>query len=319
MRKIEHQVSSGHRDILHELTAVKTQIHALQAAVISSSGAAAAASPLSYGAPIRQQHACPPSEVQYQQHNPLPVRAPATTFAPELLELAPLQPPPPPPREDDPRASLSTSAAISGLPDATIPPQNLMIFDLDGETLRFDKTEVPNPPKADFAHDISRLFREWHSSSLLVISGRGIPIKHWERFYKKRSGIKTHAWKSIRALWGNWKFIVTEREQFASEDAFWAKYSEENGKRMNYQKILDILQDRRKADAKRDAAAALRFFNNDLGQPRAKGYFHYTRTGVDMVCTDMYAIASKWRQLLSEHPDIAQEWELSRGDDDFGG
>lgn len=57
-----------------------------------------------------------------------------------------------------------------------------------------------------------------------------------------------------------------------SEDAFWAHYSDKNGKRMNYQKILDTFKDERKADDETDAATALRFFKNDLSDPRARKY-----------------------------------------------
>ena len=80
-----------------------------------------------------------------------------------------------------------------------------MVLELDGKTLRFDKARVPNPPKVTFAHDVSRLLREWHSSDLLRVDGHGIPIKHWECLYTKRVGIKEHAWDSIRVQWGNWK------------------------------------------------------------------------------------------------------------------
>ncbi|KAJ2987813.1 hypothetical protein NUW54_g9313 [Trametes sanguinea] len=87
----------------------------------------------------------------------------------------------------------------------TIPSENLMIFELDGEEIAFDKTAVPNPPPVSFADDLSQLFREWHSSNLLVVNGRGIPIKHWNSFYGKRAQIKSHVWDVIRARWNKWK------------------------------------------------------------------------------------------------------------------
>lgn len=108
------------------------------------------------------------------------------------------------------------------------------------------------------------------------------------------------------------QFIVAERERFPSEDAFWARYSEDNGKHFNFQKILDTLQGGRKDEDEKDAAAALRFFENDLTHPRARGYFHYKKTGRVHVCTKTQAIATKWRALLRDHPDIARQWELSR-------
>lgn len=80
-----------------------------------------------------------------------------------------------------------------------------MFFELDGQRVAFDKTAVPNPPQVSFADDLSRLFREWHQSELLTVSGRGIPIKNWAWFYKKRTNIKPFVWDVIRAKWHNWK------------------------------------------------------------------------------------------------------------------
>ncbi|KAI0696041.1 hypothetical protein C8T65DRAFT_529848, partial [Cerioporus squamosus] len=165
------------------------------------------------------------------------------------------------------------------------------------EELAFDRTQVPSPPKVSFANDLPRLFREWHDSDLLTVNGRGIPIKHWERFYKKRVGIKQHAWDLVRVKWGNWRFLVLERERFDSEDAFWAKYTDEEGKHLNFQKILDALQGGRKTDDNRDAAAALWFFGGDLTRPDAHGRFSYKKDGKSYVCKKNQAIAVKWRKL----------------------
>jgi len=38
------------------------------------------------------------------------------------------------------------------------------------------------------------------------INGRGIPVKYWDVFYKKRNRhVETDAWKAIKVQWGNWK------------------------------------------------------------------------------------------------------------------
>ncbi|KAI0721352.1 hypothetical protein C8T65DRAFT_692418 [Cerioporus squamosus] len=195
-----------------------------------------------------------------------------------------------------------------------IPTRNLVIVDLDGDELAFDRTQVPNPPKVSFANDLPRLFREWHTSEILTVNGRGIPVKHWDLFYKKRIGIKQHAWDVVRVQWGNWKacFLVTERETFSSEAMFWAKYSDSEGNRLSFQKILDILQGSRKTDDDRNAAAALWFFDGNLAQPGAHGYFAYRKSGTFYVCTKTQTIASKWRKLLHERKDVAELWELAR-------
>ncbi|KAI0820316.1 hypothetical protein BC628DRAFT_918558 [Trametes gibbosa] len=185
-----------------------------------------------------------------------------------------------------------------------------MYFELDGERIPFDKTTVPNPPQISFASDVSQLFREWHQSNLLVVGGRGIPIKHWIWFYKKRAHIKGHVWDVIRAKWNKWKSIVEEREKYPSEEAFWEKYSDpETGKRLTQQGIIVRIQTNRAADNKRDADAALEFFGGNLARQDAHGYFTYTKNNITSLCTKPEAIARKWRELLVSYPEIATAWQ----------
>ncbi|OJT09401.1 hypothetical protein TRAPUB_14125 [Trametes pubescens] len=202
---------------------------------------------------------------------------------------------------------LSAATSALALPHG-IPTKNLMFFDLDGVRIAFDKTTVPNPPQVSFADDISRLFREWHQSEHLTIGGWGIPIKHWGWFYKKRTHIKSHAWDVIRAKWNKWKSIVEERERFASDTVLWEKYSDPSGAHLNQQAILVRLQNNREADNKWDAAAALKFFGNDLTRQETHQYFMYRKRNIVEVCQKLEAIARKWRELLAEHPEIAQAW-----------
>ncbi|KAI9057197.1 hypothetical protein FKP32DRAFT_1681931 [Trametes sanguinea] len=218
--------------------------------------------------------------------------------------------------EDDADHGHEPSEALetypqSSAPDvshAGIPSERLMFFELDGERFAFDKTTVPNPPQVSFAEDIPRLFREWHQSELLVINGRGIPIKHWAWFYRKRTHIKAQVWDVIRAKWNKWKSIVEERERFTSDEAFWATYSDSTGKHLNQQAILAMLQGNRGKDNARDAAAARKFFGNDLTRADAHGYFVYRKRNVYKVCEKAEAIARKWRELLEDYPDIAHAW-----------
>lgn len=97
-----------------------------------------------------------------------------------------------------------------------------------------------------------------------------------------------------------------------SDEAFWSKYSDEEGKPLCFQQIFDILQGTSKDEDQLHAHQALWFFDNDLTQPGAHGYFHYKKTGRLHVCTKKQTIAQKWRNLLNEQPDVAQQWELVR-------
>ncbi|PIL27067.1 hypothetical protein GSI_10206 [Ganoderma sinense ZZ0214-1] len=211
----------------------------------------------------------------------------------------------------------TTSMASSDLSDAVvprdaIPPANLLTFDFDDSTmLHFDKTyQVSNPPKVTFSDNLSQLFKEWHVSNLLRVNGRGIPVKDWDRFYKKRTGIKQHAWDLLRVQWGTWKFIVEERERFTSEELFWAQYSDKNGNHLNFKTICERLQTSRKESNEKDAAAVCWFFDNDLAQPATHGYFYYKKSGKQHLVTEARTVAAKWRQLLQDKPKVALQWSI---------
>lgn len=77
-------------------------------------------------------------------------------------------------------------------------------INFDGIEVTFDVTTVQSPPAVSFADDIAKLAREWYSSSILTIAGHGIPIRHWDKVYKKKARIKNGAWASFRSTWNNW-------------------------------------------------------------------------------------------------------------------
>ncbi|KAG1875821.1 hypothetical protein F4604DRAFT_1680686 [Suillus subluteus] len=94
--------------------------------------------------------------------------------------------------------------------------------------------------------DIDRLCKEWESSNLLCVGGRGIPVKYWGEFYKRGKGVKNTAWDALRVEWGNWK-------------------------------------DQRISAAAQDANDARTFFDGNLDHPLAQGAFRYTKGGKSYV------------------------------------
>lgn len=103
-----------------------------------------------------------------------------------------------------PRTTTQTTSAMS-LPPEIIPPENLGIAHLGQEQFLYDRTTVPSPPTIHLSKDVNQLCEEWEESNLLVVNGRGIPVKYWGEFYKKGKGVKTAAWDALRVEWGNWK------------------------------------------------------------------------------------------------------------------
>lgn len=79
---------------------------------------------------------------------------------------------------------------------------------LGDEEFVFDKSKVPPPPMQHFSRNITQLFHEWDKSDLLVINGRGIPVKYWCEVYKRKTGVpaaQQGVWDGLKVTWGNWK------------------------------------------------------------------------------------------------------------------
>ncbi|KAG1865940.1 hypothetical protein F4604DRAFT_2025286 [Suillus subluteus] len=193
------------------------------------------------------------------------------------------------------------------MPRDPIHSHKLGIALLNGERFEYDKTQVPEPPTIHLSRDIDRLCKEWESSNLLCVGGRGIPVKYWGEFYKRGKGVKNTAWDALRVEWGNWKFIAEERQHYPDTTSFWCAFSDGNGKRFSYQQILNCIADQRISAAAQDANDARTFFDGNLDHPLAQGAFRYTKGGKSYVSSKDDAVAKKWRELLlvATRPDIS--------------
>ncbi|KAF8417536.1 hypothetical protein L210DRAFT_3767239 [Boletus edulis BED1] len=196
----------------------------------------------------------------------------------------------------------------------SIPAEFLGIAHLDPPhtEFTFDIRYIPDPPAINFSNDIDRLFREWEVSTLLVINGHGVPVKHWGQFYKKAVGAKDTAWDALKTKWGKWKFIVEERSKYTDDTSFWHQFSTKKGERLRYQQILNRIASARITSDAQDAANARLFFGGNLEHPTANGAFRYTRSGKSYVLTKDSAVAKAWRTLLTTQPIVAEQWEALR-------
>src|SRR5882762_2720903 len=111
------------------------------------------------------------------------------------------------------------------------------------------------------------------------------------------------------------QFIVEEREKHASNDLFWAKFSDaKSGVRFGFQQILTSLKHERTECDAQAAAKALQFFDGNLGCADANGAFSYTsRTGSTVVMSKTGDIARNWRNLLAQDPSISALWYARQG------
>ena len=78
----------------------------------------------------------------------------------------------------------------------TDPAEMVTVQLADGPFL-FQKSKACPPPAQRFSRDIPNLFHEWEVSNLLQIDGKGIPVKDWDKIYKKKVGLFLQAWKAI--------------------------------------------------------------------------------------------------------------------------
>ncbi|KAG1888949.1 uncharacterized protein F5891DRAFT_904697, partial [Suillus fuscotomentosus] len=148
------------------------------------------------------------------------------------------------------------------------------------------------PPTVHLSKDINQLCEEWEESNLLVVNGRGIPVKYWGEFYKKGKGSHMLSDRSFV-----FKFIAEERQRYPDNTSFWRAFSDENSKIFSYQQILNHLAEHRVSAAARDAKDARDFFGGNLNHPLARGAFCYTKGGRAYLSSKDDAIAKKWREL----------------------
>ncbi|KAJ7681569.1 hypothetical protein B0H17DRAFT_1138314 [Mycena rosella] len=111
-------------------------------------------------------------------------------------------------------------------------------------------------------------------------------------------------------------FLVEECQRFLSEEDFWARYSTA-GVRLRYQNILDTLKEARESQEKSDAAAARRFFHDNLDHPDADGAFACTKTGQRRIKEKDSVVAEIWRELLANNPKISRRWAEVQRDHRF--
>ncbi len=89
--------------------------------------------------------------------------------------------------------------------DSAIPDEHVLTLQLDNRTLTFDRREIPDPPAQHFSSQISKLFAEWETGTLLQVSGQYIPLKHWPKIYHTRAGAKRGVWNTLKVEFANWK------------------------------------------------------------------------------------------------------------------
>ncbi|KAJ7269211.1 hypothetical protein C8J57DRAFT_991959, partial [Mycena rebaudengoi] len=185
------------------------------------------------------------------------------------------------------------------------------------------------PPNIHFSGDIPRLFREWESSTLLMVNGRGISIKHWPLFISV--GSKAVTSKMVPGIrfgqWGNRKlcqyihiwlisyllylqFLVEERQRFPSDETFWNKYLAADNSHLRYQQILDALNSKeaRELKDKTDADGARKFFGGNLDHLDADEVFTYIKNGKRWIKDKDSTVAEILWELLSSNTDIASRW-----------
>ena len=108
------------------------------------------------------------------------------------------------------------------------------------------------------------------------------------------------------------QFIAKEQQWHPDMTSFWSKFSNGNGERFFYQKILGSLAKEHSTNAAQDAANAHFILGGDLSHPDAKGAFSYMKTGKMFLASKDDMIACKWIKLLKDDPDISSRWAVAQ-------
>lgn len=98
--------------------------------------------------------------------------------------------------------------------------------------------------------------------------------------------------------------MVEERSRYLSDEEFWTNWLDSNGKKMNYQAIIDRLQASRAASDKTDAAAARSFFESNPEHPEVHTVLTYRKGKSVLPITTDQGVAKRWREFLIKHPDL---------------
>lgn len=102
---------------------------------------------------------------------------------------------------------------------------------------------------------------------------------------------------------------MEERSHVASDDAFWATWSDDNGQHMGYTHLCSMLQRQRVECDSHDAAAARSFFGGNLDHSDAQGAFRYVKSGISKLMQKDVDVARKWREFLAADSAVAQHWK----------
>jgi hypothetical protein len=97
------------------------------------------------------------------------------------------------------------------VPAECIPNEHCGTFLLDEQLIVFDKRVfLCDPPGIYFSQPIPDLFCHWHSLTLIMLNGYGIPMKHWDKLFKVHGlGIaQPGQWASVCVEWNNWKVHI---------------------------------------------------------------------------------------------------------------
>ncbi|KLO16412.1 hypothetical protein SCHPADRAFT_937893 [Schizopora paradoxa] len=180
------------------------------------------------------------------------------------------------------------------------------VLHIDGEDFHYEIADLPVVPAIHFSGRLEDLFVQWESSNLLKVRGRIIPMKYWAELYKGATlSPNFESWRARKSEWGSWNFIAKERENFTSNEDFWAKWSDGDGQKHGYQFILDNLQTDRKEDFAREAEEARAFFAKHPQYDSAGTFFTYVKSGKRTMLKagkrGDRSIALRWREFRATH------------------
>ncbi|KAK0492552.1 hypothetical protein EDD18DRAFT_1410385 [Armillaria luteobubalina] len=123
----------------------------------------------------------------------------------------------------------------------------------NGVTVVIKRSDVP--PTTPFCYaDMANLIASWDDCSPdwapppnhpIVIHGYPIPVKYFQHLYRRNSGMSDE-WKRLKNDWTNWRYFMRAYKA-STPGAFWARFSNNQGRRLPFSRITKLLMEERMA------------------------------------------------------------------------
>ncbi|TRM55563.1 hypothetical protein BD626DRAFT_48554 [Schizophyllum amplum] len=142
--------------------------------------------------------------------------------------------------------SLAAPRPTAGLPLRTLVLPAEPRYGIPERTLEFTDDQICNVPVGGIGTDIALIARLWDCSEMwwrrespVHILGHPIPLFYWRELLAERVPA---VWTKFKSMYIKWRDAALEFRRFETEDDFWARWSNDDGKRRTFTQITSAVR-----------------------------------------------------------------------------